>query len=657
MSRAVLTPMVAMIVALLVLSTVGSVAATGDDLPSREQAAFQAAVDRVAPSVVRIETVGGRERLGERLLGDGPTTGLIISPDGLIVSSSLNFLARPDSILVQLSDGIRRPARLVATDHSRMIVLLAIDTDTPLAVPEMAPRDRMRVGQWAIGVGRTFEGNRPNVSVGILSALSRLGGRALQTDAATSPNNYGGPLLDIHGRVLGLLAPLSPERDEEAGRTEWYDSGVGFAVAADDILRVLPRLRQGEDLHAGRLGVSFGRSEPNTAEPIVAATHPNAPARKVLKPGDRITAAGGVPVARVAELENVLGRYYAGDKVVLDVERDGKPLHEELTLVAELPPYDRPFLGILPRRDGTASSGGVRVRYVFPGSPASKAHIEPGDVLLALGGKQLAGADDLGRQIALLKPGDEVTLDLSRGGTNLSVSARLGRLPEDLPNETLPPAHGGKTAKTANRPPRGKVNVAVPEIKNKAWVYVPKDYDARFPCGVVVWLDSPGAVDDDAILKLWKPACDRRNLILLVVNPMAAAAWLPNEESVVARMLDEVIGQYAVDSNRIVVHGYQGGGTLACLVAFRHRDLVRAVAAVDAPLPGHAPSADPISPLAFYVVTAKKSPNAARIARAIKALRKARHPVDEQSLGELPRCLSRGEVDRLAKWIDTLDRI
>ncbi len=581
----------------------------------------------------------------------------MVSPEGLIVSSALNFLRRPDSILVQLPDGTRKPARLLATDHSRMLVLLKIEVLAPLAVPEMAPRERMRVGQWAIAVGRTFEGNRPNMSVGIISAGWRIRGRAIQTDAAASPNNYGGPLLDIHGRVLGVLTPLSPKPGEKVGGLQWYDSGIGFAIPVDDILRALPRLSRGEDLYPGLMGIGFLRSDPNTAEPIVAACHPGSPAYKKLRPGDRITAVDRSPVDRVAEVNDAVGRYYAGDKVTLTVQRDGKRIERRLTLVAKLPPYARPFLGILPRRDATTPSGAVTVRYVYPDSGAAGAGIRADDVLLSLVDKPLAGADDLRRQVALLEPGDEVKLDIQRDGTTRSVSARLGPVPEALPVEALPPARAEGPSKKVGRAARGKVMITVPEIENKAWAYLPKDYSMTIPCGVVVWLDAPGAVDDAGILKLWKPACDRGELILLVVKPANPTAWLPGEEAVVARVLDELISQYPIDANRIVVHGHQGGGTLGYLVAFRHRDLIRAVATVDAPLPGPAPSAEPVHPLAFYLVTVEKSPAAARIARSIKALRKANHPVQEQSIGESPRYLLPDEITRLAQWIDTLDRI
>jgi len=328
---------------------VHTAAAAGDNLAAREQKAFQAAVDRVAPSVVRIETIGGRDRLGKVLLGSGPTSGLVVDADGLIVSSAFGFAGRPDSILVQLADGTRKPARLVATDRSRKLVLLKIEPDDPLPMPKMAPDAEARVGQWAIGVGRTFEVDRPNVSVGIVSALGRIGGRAIQTDAAASPANYGGPLVDVRGRVLGVLVPLSPEVDEEAGRTQWYDTGIGFAVPADDVRRVVARLRQGEDLFAGRLGISFGREEPNTAKPVVAACHPDSPASKTLKPGDRITAIDGVLVDRVVELENVLGQLYAGDRITISFQRDGKQHEAQVVLAAELPSRKKVTPKVAPR--------------------------------------------------------------------------------------------------------------------------------------------------------------------------------------------------------------------------------------------------------------------------------------------------------------------
>ena len=117
----------------------------------------------------------------------------------------------------------------------------------------------------------------PNLAVGILSALDRIWGKAIQTDAAVSPNNYGGPLVDIRGRVLGVLVPLSPEADDEMAGVEWYDSGIGFAVPLEHIQKVLPRLKKGEDLYPGLAGISLKGPNLYTGEPMIAACRRNAP--------------------------------------------------------------------------------------------------------------------------------------------------------------------------------------------------------------------------------------------------------------------------------------------------------------------------------------------------------------------------------------------
>ncbi len=142
--------------------------AAEDDLDALEQQAMGAAVAHVAPCVVGIRTVGGLERVHNVLFGEGPTTGLVIDPQGYIVSSAFNFVNKPASILVELADGKPRSAKLVATDHNRMIALLKIDAGRPLPTPDIAPEAEMRVGQWCIGVGRTFQADQPNICVGIL---------------------------------------------------------------------------------------------------------------------------------------------------------------------------------------------------------------------------------------------------------------------------------------------------------------------------------------------------------------------------------------------------------------------------------------------------------------------------------------------------------
>ncbi|HMC09784.1 MAG TPA: trypsin-like peptidase domain-containing protein, partial [Pirellulaceae bacterium] len=263
-------------------------------LESREEAALKAAVETVAPSVVQIRTIGGFDSVEGTVFADGPTTGLIISPDGYIISSAFNFAQQPASILITFASGKQTPAELVATDHSRMLVLLKANGVTDLPAPMMSPLSEIRPGQWAVAVGRTFRADKTNVTVGIVSALGRMFGKAIQTDADVSLANYGGPLVDVRGRVLGVIVPMAPQPASEVAGAEWYDSGIGFAIPLVDCLQRLPTLKAGKDLHPGVMGISLKQGDRYALPAELAATHPLSPAYKAgLKAGDTIVEIDG----------------------------------------------------------------------------------------------------------------------------------------------------------------------------------------------------------------------------------------------------------------------------------------------------------------------------------------------------------------------------
>jgi serine protease Do len=626
-----------------------------DDVDAQAQAAFAAAVDRVAPAVVRIETVGGLERVGAVLFGNGPTTGLVVDPAGYIVSSAFNFVNKPASILVRLGNGVRRPARLVATDHSRMLVLLKIETEKPLPVCEIVPRGQMRVGQWAIAVGRTFDGDRPNLTVGILSALSRVWGKAIQTDAAVSPNNYGGPLVDVHGRVLGVLVPLSPQGTDEIAGFEWYDSGIGFAIPLEDIQRILPRWKKGEDLYAGRAGISLKGPNTYTGSPVIAACRPKCPAANAgLKPGDRIVAVDGRPVSRTVEVEQEIRRRYAGEPMRMAVMRGGQRIEAELKLAAKLEPFQHGFLGILPMRD--AGTAGVTVRYVYPASPAATAGIAAGDVIVSLQGEPVGGRAELAVKLGSLEPGGTAALEVRRAATVRKLSVTLAQLPAEPPAGELPPARAAAAADT-DHPQVGAIRLKVPEFSNEVWAYVPEAYAADVPYGVVIWLHGAGGFDWPELLARWRPLCQRHDLILVAPKAADSAGWTPGEAGLVDRLLLEVVTAYHVDPARIAVCGQQAGGTLAFAAAFGNREAIRAVAAVEAAPAARPPENDPLRRLAVYLATAHGSRAAQAADSALGAFRQERIPVTLRNLGDAPRGLSGDELAELARWIDALDRI
>ena len=308
-------------------------------LEELQQQAIREAVDRVSPAVVQLQIIGGADRVDNVNLASGPATGLILSNDGFVVTSRYRFDPAPASVVVILADGRQFASRIVANDYSRKLVLLKLEGAANLPAIEIAPDDSIRVGNWAIAVGRTYRADRPNVSVGIVSATDRIFGRALQTDAAVSPANYGGPVVDIQGRVMGVLSPMSPGSESTIAGVDWYDSGIGFAVPLAGWQSAFERLRNGEDLERGYLGVGLADGVPRETTPTVKSVLPAGPvARAGLEPGDLIVAINEDAIATQNDLKFAVTPHYAGDTIQVSYER-GDEQHDvdvTLTTIAEL---------------------------------------------------------------------------------------------------------------------------------------------------------------------------------------------------------------------------------------------------------------------------------------------------------------------------------
>src|SRR6202011_2289759 len=158
------------------------------------------------------------------------------------------------------------------------------------------PKKEIQVGRWSLALGRAWAAldGPPSISTGIVSALGRIYGKAIQTDAKVSPVNYGGPLVDLHGRVMGVLVPASPRGQDETAGVEWYDSGIGFAIPLEDINAVLPRLKQSKDLRKGLLGIYLQSTDIYGAVPTIASVGPDSSVLKAgIKAGDGVTEIGG----------------------------------------------------------------------------------------------------------------------------------------------------------------------------------------------------------------------------------------------------------------------------------------------------------------------------------------------------------------------------
>ena len=294
-----------------------------EDWPALEAQVIRNAWREASRSVVRLEWVGGRNLLWEEMPGGAAATGTVISQDGLVVTSTYFFLDRPSAILVGFADGQVVPGRMLGRDFNRMITVIKVNRDCTSFLPRFCSQPEIEVGMRTIAIGWTL-GDEPDLAVGILSAKRRIWGKAFQTDARTSPRNYGGPLVDLRGRILGVIVPFSPDGKSPVAGVEWYDSGIGFAVPWWDIQAVLPRLATGEDLHPAFLGAVFSGVNPILAEPVVTRVHPGSPAEQLgLQPRDRIVSLDNQDITRLSEIEEILQRRYAGEEIPVQWVRDG----------------------------------------------------------------------------------------------------------------------------------------------------------------------------------------------------------------------------------------------------------------------------------------------------------------------------------------------
>ena len=629
------------------------------NLESLEEQAFKEASAVVAPSVVRIQTVGGLDRVGRVLTGTAATTGVVVSADGYVISSAFNFASRPASVLVTLADGRRFPAKIIANDWSRMLTLLKIEAEG-LSVPRVAPRDGFRVGQWAIAMGRTYESPLPNLSVGIISALDRIWGRALQTDAKISPANYGGPLVDIRGQVIGVLVPLS---QRQAGRTagvEWYDSGIGFAIPMADILGTLPRLKTGTDLLPGLMGITLRAGNVYASAAIIDRVRFNSPAEKAgLQPGDVIANVDGQPIRRLVQVRHALGNKYAGDTISVVVRRGEESVEQKIQLIGKLEPYTPTFLGILParRKQGEAATG-VVVRGILPESPAAMAMIRPGDTVVQLDDTPVTDSAGLFDAISRRRVGADVTVHVDRNGARQKISAKLAVLPTQVPAVLESQIIAAPDPKPADLPTIGRFNKDLAGHDNNFWGFVPETYNPAHGYGLVVWIHPGSDTMEADIYDLWKPICEQRGLILVGPRAKELAGWNLNEAGFIEALVKEMQQKYNIDDQRIVLHGYSNGCRFAYHLAFKYRTLFRGVAASSEPLKVTPPENRPDLRLQFFLSCGDKDNLYRRVQQTRGRLAAMKFPVTlstEPGLGHEYPTLP--VLDEIGRWIDLLDRI
>ena len=438
--------------------------------PSAPPAAISALVKTAMPAVVGIVATTARggsdgdpfRDFLERMYGSGADpreapvrgigTGFFIRSDGLIATNG-HVVEGATDITVQVGEDERvYRGALVGKDDATDMALLKIEGDQPFPVLQLGDSDHLEVGEWVIAIGNPFGLSR-SVTTGIVSFKGRRdvnpSGRPgyydfIQTDAAINPGNSGGPLLDARGAVVGINAAVNPS-----------GQGIGFAIPVGQLKDIGPQLAASGCVVRGYMGVNIQDSMsaelaesfgvPGGKGVVVTEVIDDGPAARAgLKPGDVVLSYESEPVVESYRLRWLTANSAPGTKVKLGVWRGEKAVQVAIALEAKpgpswqpasLPPPIRreqePFGFAIDERGDDADRGkGVRIGSIDLRSPAYRAGLREGDLVLEVDGKPVLDRPEYRKAVAPLNRGGVSRLYVRRGGRALYFGVRREVAPQ-----------------------------------------------------------------------------------------------------------------------------------------------------------------------------------------------------------------------------------
>lgn len=282
-------------------------------------------VESVGPAVVSVYT-GKRSRESE-VEPHGSGSGFVIAPDGYILTNS-HVVSGGNKIEVAFTEGITHEARLIGEDKATDMALIRV-SDAGLAHALLSMDSELRVGQLVIAMGNPF-GFQSTVSTGVVSAVGRslraqngrLIANIIQHTAPLNPGNSGGPLLDSHGRVIGINTAIIAAAQ-----------GIGFAIPASTAQWVVPQLLAHGRVRRVYIGIA-GRSRPlgrrllrfhgltqDSACEIMSVEHGSPAAAADIHLGDLIVAINDKTVRTMDDIFIELTRWPARKPLSLTIVR------------------------------------------------------------------------------------------------------------------------------------------------------------------------------------------------------------------------------------------------------------------------------------------------------------------------------------------------
>ncbi len=372
----------------------------------------------------------------------GGGSGVVVSPDGYMLTNHHVAGTKPPGQIwrVKIAGRDILDAKVIGHDPVGDISLLKLDGKDFTYIP-LGDSDGVKVGDYALALGNPFgyaKDSTPTVTQGVVSAIHRFQDAysdAIQTDAPINPGNSGGPLINLKGELVGINGRIAFRNGVK------INTGIGFAIPANQIQRFMDSFKKGGIVHHGYLaGI---RRIVNTQDggdgALVSDILDDSEASTAgFKKGDIIIEADGRAVEHQARLYGILGTIPAGENVRFKVKRGEATVEIAMKLTRqdvagiggggaeETPPSGGAYLGIRMKTGDSA----LTIEEVTENSPAAKAGLKPGDVLDQMGRRKLANVNDLQSRLARRKPGDKITFVVTRDGKPVEVPVTLGQRDE-----------------------------------------------------------------------------------------------------------------------------------------------------------------------------------------------------------------------------------
>ncbi len=361
-------------------------------------------------------------------------SGVIVDARRGYILTNNHVIRDADEITVTLHDKRQFEARVVGKDPATDLAVIRIDAKD-LRELEMADSDTLEVGDFVVAIGNPF-GLEQTVTSGIVSALGRSGlgiegyENFIQTDASINPGNSGGALVDLDGKLVGInTAIVGPSGG---------NVGIGFAIPSNMARSIMDQLIEYGEVRRGQLGVMVQDITPALAQAlnidygngavVTQVVEGSAADKAGLKVGDVVVAINGKAVHSAAQLRNAVGLMRVGEKVTLEVIRDGRqrtvkaPIAEPQRTSAEAAGLSKLLSGAMlgmiePDHPLAGKVEGVEVIDVKRGSPAARAGLRPGDIIVSVNRQPVKTVEDVRR--AARKGGRGILLNIRRGNSAL----------------------------------------------------------------------------------------------------------------------------------------------------------------------------------------------------------------------------------------------